>query len=357
MANAFYRNTSSSGKKKSDRERRQSGFTASEEAAELAAAESSSEEPTPRRRNRVEPEEGECAEGGFAWTARITPSALVTASVLSLVLLSFSFLPGVIVGRGTMPLPQALQLEKLLAEETTKKNDEARILQKEELHFMTSLKDEDGEGVLSASREDSPKAKPAAKAEAPRKKVEKKAEAKAEKKEPRQTLYDYVLRVAAFKEAEPAKRLVEKLGKAGMKARYAPARTSSGYWHYVQVLMRGTVADLQVMRRKLDSFRLHDAIVISRKEVQEKKKPSEPAKPKLIRNSERTDLFENYKKVMDDEDDYNFGEPEKVKRGILRRNKNVEPEFTQQNTEAEQKNEIELQAEAAVGAVFEDVVK
>lgn len=93
----------------------------------------------------------------------------------------------------------------------------------------------------------------------------------------------------------------------------------------------------------------------TQKEAQEKK-PSEPAKPRLIRNSERTDLFENYKKVMDDEDDYNFGEPEKVKRGRLRRNKNVEPEVAERKAEVEQKNDIELQAEAAVGAVFEDVV-
>lgn len=92
------------------------------------------------------------------------------------------------------------------------------------------------------------------------------------------------------------------------------------------------------------------------KDAQEKKKASEPAKPRLIRNSERTDLFENYKKVMDDEDDYNFGEPEKVKRGRLRKNKNIEPEVTEQKAEAEKKDAIELQAETAVGAVFEDVV-
>lgn len=37
-------------------------------------------------------------------------------------------------------------------------------------------------------------------------------------------------------------------------------------------------------------------------------------KPRLIRNSERNSLFENYKKVMDDEDDYDFSEPDKDKR-------------------------------------------
>ena len=34
-------------------------------------------------------------------------------------------------------------------------------------------------------------------------------------------------------------------------------------------------------------------------------------KPRLIRNSERNSLFENYKKVMDDEDDYDFSDEEK----------------------------------------------
>ncbi len=89
-------------------------------------------------------------------------------------------------------------------------------------------------------------------------------------------------------------------------------------------------------------------------EVKAKKK-AEPQKPRLIRNSERTDLFENYKKVMDDEDDYNFGEPEKAKRGILRKNKSVEKAAEEEKKEPEV-NEIERQAEAAVGAVFQDVV-
>ncbi|MBR3880034.1 MAG: SPOR domain-containing protein [Mailhella sp.] len=272
MANAFYRNTSSSGKKNGDRERRQSASAASEEVMEQTADTSS--EAVPRKRNRGEHEEVECAEqGGFVWTARITPSALVTASVLSLVLLGFSFLSGVIVGRGTMPLPQALELERLLAEETTKKTEEGRILQKEELHFLTSLKSEDSEGVLSdAPNAKAVKAQPSAKSETARKKQEKKAVPKTAKKEPRQVQHDYVLRVAAFKDAAPAKKLVARLAKDGMNARYILAKNKNGVaWHYVQVLIRGSVAELQVMRRKLDSFGLHDALVVSDKEVREKK--------------------------------------------------------------------------------------
>ena len=37
-------------------------------------------------------------------------------------------------------------------------------------------------------------------------------------------------------------------------------------------------------------------------------------KPRLIRNSERNSLFENYKKVMDDEDDYDFADPRRPKK-------------------------------------------
>jgi len=272
MANAFYRNTSSSGKKNGDRERRQSAPASSEEVMEQTAETSS--EAVPRKRSRGGDGEVECTEQGcFVWTARITPSALVTASVLSLVLLGFSFLSGVIVGRGSMPLPQALELERLLAEETTKKTEEGRILQKEELHFLTSLKSEDGEGVLSDAP-DVKREKPqsAAKVEPVRKRQEKKPDSKAEKKEPRQVRYDYVLQVASFKTAAPAKNLVAKLAKDGINARYVFAKNKEGVaWHYVQVLMRGSVAELQVMRRKLDSFRLHDAIEISRKEIREKK--------------------------------------------------------------------------------------
>ena len=38
-------------------------------------------------------------------------------------------------------------------------------------------------------------------------------------------------------------------------------------WYYVQVLMRGSKAELQVMRRRLDTYGLNDAMVISEKAV------------------------------------------------------------------------------------------
>lgn len=267
MPNAFYRSTSSSAKKNSDRERRQPDAPFPED-ADLAVGVQESEA-APKRKGRAAndkaPEDrasdAERAEkGGLTWNAQITPSALVTMSVLGLILLGFTFLAGVIVGRGTMPLPRALELESLAEERRSAKDAEAdRILSQEELRFMTSLKREDAAGVLSA-------AKPANREKAAK---ARKPEKKAEKKEAKAQTFDYVLRVAAFKDVEPAKRLMARLIKDGMKATRSQAKTNSGLWNYVSVSMRGTVADLQVMRRRLDKFGLHDAIVIARRPVED----------------------------------------------------------------------------------------
>lgn len=88
---------------------------------------------------------------------------------------------------------------------------------------------------------------------------------------------------------------------------------------------------------------------------EQKKAAPKESKPKLIRDPARTTLFENYKKVMDDEDDYNFGEPEKTKRIRRgRKNKVNEENEVLQETEGS-KDEIESRAEEAVESVFEDV--
>ena len=258
MANAFYRNTSSSAKKKSDRERR-SAVSASEEAPDIAEASAG-----PARRSRAARQEVRDDDGGegrslFSWSVDITPSALVTMTVLSVVLLGFSFLSGVIVGRGTMPLPQALELEPLLAqEESVKEQTEAEkaILSAEELRFMTSLKSSDSAGVLSEAETAAPE--PARKAETK----------KAEPKKPAEPQKDYVLRVASFRDAPQAKALVDRLGKEGLKAATHQNRNKNGTWHYVQVSLRGSKADLEKARATLASkFRIRDTMLISEKDV------------------------------------------------------------------------------------------
>lgn len=266
MANAFYRSSSSSGKKNSDRERRQAAFTASEESSEAAASSVSAGETSSRRSGSARSESRGEGRGMFTWKASITPSALVTMSVLALVLLGFSFLSGVIVGRSSMPLPQALELDTLLAEEPKagegEPEEKEKILPKEELVFMTSLKNDVAGGVLSDAAAPS---SPAAQANVQQKSAEKPK--KEEVQKPKEPQFDYVLRVAAFKEQAQAKALYDRLTKDGLKSRRTQTKTKRGTWYYVQVLMRGSKAELQMMRRKLDTYGLHDAMVISEKAV------------------------------------------------------------------------------------------
>ena len=189
-------------------------------------------------------------------------------SVLALVMLGFCFLSGVIVGRSSMPLPQALELDTLLSEEPKAGEEQSeepeKILPKEELRFMTSLKNDAAGGVLADAQKD-PGAKPAVTQEKPRQ--EKPAQ---EVQKPREPQFDYVLRVAAFKEAKQAQALLNTLTKDGLRARRTQTKTSRSTWYYVQVLMRGSKADLQMLRRKLDGYGLHDAMVLSEKPVKGK---------------------------------------------------------------------------------------
>ena len=287
MSNAFYRNTSSSAKKNGDRERRQNASEGLDEAFEPTADVPVSADAPWKRGMADQADEPRPERGLLAWNVTVTPSALVTMSVLGVILLGFTFLSGVIVGRGTMPLPQILELETLAPED---KNAQAKaaekILTEEELRFMTNLKAREAEGVLSAAS-----AKPAnkdGKARAAEKKQGKKAEKPAEKPaekkaEPRQDAkadtagrFDYELRVAAFQDVAAAQRLGQSLRKEGMRVRLFAAKSGGVLWQYVSVLFRGTAEDLQAQRAKLARFGLRDSMVISKKAVEAK--PAKPAR-------------------------------------------------------------------------------
>ncbi len=249
MSGAFYRNTSSGGKKGSEREHRPSSSLPWSESREAesrpAQTQTSAGEESPQR--------------GLGVTVRITPSVLVTASVLSLLLLGFSFLSGVIVGHINLPVPPASELQPLLpAEQGGESGKEESsgpepILPKEDLSFMTSLKSEQVAGILSDREKPEAKPEPAPEQEKP----------KIVPNEPKEPETDYLLRVATFKKAEPAQELRKKLAKAGLRAEYERTKTKKTTWHYVLVQLRGTVADFQKTKDILKAYGLDDIMVRS----------------------------------------------------------------------------------------------
>lgn len=265
MANAFYRSSSSSAKKKSEREPRQTFFSAVDDSSDAFSGDIS------ERKNEQMSGIGEASkESLFSWRATITPSTLVTICILALIMLGFTFLSGVIVGRSSMPLPQALELDTVLSESLKpgeKAQDEPeKILPKEELRFMTNLKSDAGGGILSGAKDIADSA--AASHEAEEK--NKKAVQVQEKKEKAEPLFDYTLRVAAFKNKDQAKNLASRLSKEGIKSSSTQKKTGRATWHYVQVSIRGSKGDLQALRKKLDAFGLHDAMLTAEKPVRKK---------------------------------------------------------------------------------------
>lgn len=99
-----------------------------------------------------------------------------------------------------------------------------------------------------------------------------------------------------------------------------------------------------------------------------KKKPEAPSptggkrvpvqketKSRLIRNSERTNLFDSYKKVMNDEEDSGFDfDDQPVKRNSRKKKAEKKENTAAVKASASSGNEVELQAEAAIATVFGD---
>lgn len=191
---------------------------------------------------------------GHAWELRLTPSLLVMTGVLTLVTLCFFFLFGLIIGRGSVPPPPSPALERLVPPDGAVPGEEEpeHILPEEDLRFMTSLKND----APAENAGPPPKAtvKPAAEtAPAP----------KPGASSPDKGLYDFVLRVAAFKSEEQADALRAKLEGAGMRTRMVREKAQKGTWYFVQVLYRGTRDNLEAMRATLGDFGIRDSILSS----------------------------------------------------------------------------------------------
>jgi cell division septation protein DedD len=165
-----------------------------------------------------------------------------------------------------------LELENLLSEESKQGAEESeqpeKILPSESLKFMTSLKSEQPEGILSEADRKPVTVSVAPSAEQPKQEKQKKVDIQP----PQEPQFDYVLRVAAFKTPEQAQKLLEKLQKVGIKVRRTQVKTNRTTWYYVQALLRGATSDLRELRRQLAAQGLKDAMVVSEKAVPARKK-------------------------------------------------------------------------------------
>lgn len=194
------------------------------------------------------------ASGG--WSLLLTPSLLLMLVVFELVTLSFFFLFGLIIGKGTVPPPPQIELERILPAEESRTEQAQEILPQEELRFMANLKADE-----SAAEQQQP---------APASNIERPESSKnaASVLADDSSLYDFVIRVAAFKSDEQADALRARLEGAGMRTRLQREKAQKGTWSFVLILFRGTEVKMNQMRETLPSFGIRDSIIVSKTAVQ-----------------------------------------------------------------------------------------
>lgn len=190
----------------------------------------------------------------------LSPSLCITAFVTLLITMAFIFLFGFIIGKGMMPVqelaePEKLQPQMQVADTSSVMPQE--VLPKEDLQFMTTLK------VEPAKKKEHDVDKHAMEQNL--------ADAIGEKHDeiiPSSRIFDFNIRVAAFRQAEQADTLREKLEGAGYRTIRVVEKDSKGKnWYFVHVLMRGSELRLNQAREEFKKFAIRDSIIKEQKEV------------------------------------------------------------------------------------------
>lgn len=231
--------------------------------ADAAAEKKSSSRPQRQVSNKQDIDNARC------WQVKLTPSTLLTITILLLVTLGFFFLFGLIVGRGSVPPAQAPVLERLNPQTSSSPEHPEQILTEENLRFMTNLKSDapPSAEVGNVSQAVDSKASGTAK---------KGAEGKPDttgKKEASEiktdtTKYDFVVRAAAFKSENQADDLRARLEGNGIRTRLVREKAQKGTWYHVQILYRGTEAGVEELRTNLKKYAIKDTIIASKKAVE-----------------------------------------------------------------------------------------
>lgn len=231
-------------------------------------------------------EAGASGEGGIRRTfaLEVSMSALITAVVVALVALGWVFAFGVIVGRGYSPASSMPELARLMPQTGVSGQENAtdgapEIFRAEDLTFMTDLKQKPGvplqptrmsNGTDAGSMPATPgrlaRSNATGNATGPGNATIK-ASASAKALQQPEALFDFVVQIVAYKNSKQADALRERLEGEGMRTRMTIEKAPNGKarWYRVQVVLRGTDADVDVAKERLAALGMKDAKVTSRK--------------------------------------------------------------------------------------------
>ncbi len=213
-----------------------------------------------------------------AYQITLSPSLCMTVFVTLAITLAFVFLFGFILGKGMISEPIMAEPEKFnpQTQSTVSENAENgeqpenidQILPKEELKFLTTLKAESNpeteveeiepeqEQISSEVAQESlaiPKAQP---------------QGETNQIASIDQVFDYDVRVAAFRREEQADNLRQKLEGGGFRTKKIVETDEKGNWYFVHIVMRAKEKQFQENIGLIKDFAIRDYIVKEKKAVE-----------------------------------------------------------------------------------------
>ncbi len=209
---------------------------------------------------------------------------LCISVIIAVLTLSWSFIFGVIIGRGYNPEQKLSTLTQLLPESTITQNDPKiqQVLKPEDLNFMTALKQDYKPTLDKHNQQDNKIASTSISLENQPEKNKDIEQTNKEKSEKIQTLiaqdkkekttiqkntmiYDFIFQVASFKKEEQANSLREKLEEKGIRTQLTVKNIKNiPCWYHVRVLLRGLETDADSIKAIFTHLKLSDARCISK---------------------------------------------------------------------------------------------
>lgn len=200
----------------------------------------------------------------------LSATECITTFIALLIIMSFIFLFGIIIGKGTLPTYEKAEQEQILSQNHIINTIE--VLPQEELKFMTNLKQEiptegddtnqeKGSSPQISPTEGSTKAKileQTSAAHVANTNTEKTAKVLSGSNT---QLYDFNIRAAAFRAEDQADTLRAQLEGQGYRTRLITENSSNGKWFFVHVLIRGTEQRLLEAKKEFEKFAIKDSIV------------------------------------------------------------------------------------------------
>jgi cell division protein FtsN len=212
-------------------------------------------------------------KGSKTYTFKLTLSGLCSLSLLTIIVMVWIFIFGVLVGRGYQPESFFPQLARIIpgssekhASETSKKGQD-EILKAEELGFyeeLESVADNTGSDTIEKSRKASRKKK---RSETETKEVEKSSGPQKDTKSRQAKRYAYIYQVSAFKDLAQAKRTQAELRKLGIPSSMKTIKKEGDTWHRIYVPFKGRPEETRQLKAKLRTLGIKSPFLRSKKEL------------------------------------------------------------------------------------------